>query len=144
MIGDADPHDLMRVKISGLAIMRDFNPRPVVSRWWLHGERARRPDTHPYGQRHQFSIILWVGEGRAVILTATFCYQVDSFCYLFLGQVASICCLQNMLISNTGLVLQTRSQSPGFESCWRQNSAHDGTILHCTEPFIIYHHLNMN
>ena len=28
-------------------------------------------------------------------------------------------------------------QDPGFESCWRQNSAQDCTALHCTEPFII-------
>ena len=29
------------------------------------------------------------------------------------------------------------SQGPWFESHWRQNSAHDFTVLHCTEHFII-------
>ena len=43
--------DLMRVKISGPATMRDFDPRPIVNRWCLSGERARRPDTLPYGRR---------------------------------------------------------------------------------------------
>ena len=33
--------------------------------------------------------------------------------------------------SNFGL------QDPGFESCWRQNSAHYCMVLHCTEPFIM-------
>ena len=28
-------------------------------------------------------------------------------------------------------------QGPGFESHWRQNSAHDCTVLHCTNPFIV-------
>ena len=30
-----------------------------------------------------------------------------------------------------------RSHDPRFESCWRQNSAHDYMALYCTEPFII-------
>ena len=46
---DADLHDLMSVKISGPAIMKDFNP--IVNRWWLCGEKARRSDTLQYGQR---------------------------------------------------------------------------------------------
>ena len=39
-----------------------------------------------------------------------------------------------------GLVVNAadfRSQGPGFESHWRQNSAHNYTMCHCTEPFII-------
>ena len=29
------------------------------------------------------------------------------------------------------------SRGPRFESCWRQNSAHDCMVLHCTEHFIV-------
>ena len=37
-------------------------------------------------------------------------------------------------------VLRTRSGGSGFKSQWRQNSAHDCTALHCTEPIIIIFH----
>ena len=36
------------------------------------------------------------------------------------------------------------SQGPGFESCCRQNSAHDCMALHDTEPFIIILPLSLN
>lgn len=43
--------DLMRVKKSGPATLRDSDPKSVVNRWQLTGERVRRPDTLPYGHR---------------------------------------------------------------------------------------------
>ena len=35
------------------------------------------------------------------------------------------------------LALQTWNIRSGFEFSWRQNSAHDCIVLHCTEPFLI-------
>ena len=41
-------------------------------------------------------------------------------------------------------MLQTLDHKvPGSNPCLRNNSTHDFTALHCTEPFIITHHLSM-
>ncbi|XP_013383016.1 zinc finger protein 862-like [Lingula anatina] len=40
---------LMRVKIAGPQALRQYDPLPAVNRWWLTGERARRPTILPHG-----------------------------------------------------------------------------------------------
>lgn len=41
---------LMRINISQTELQH-FDPKPAVKRWWLSGQRARRPSILPYGQR---------------------------------------------------------------------------------------------
>lgn len=41
---------LMRIDIEGPNIA-DFEPRPVVNRWYISGQANRRPNTMPYGPR---------------------------------------------------------------------------------------------
>ena len=40
---------LMRIDIEGPKLVQDFIPRPVVNRWWLSGQRRKRPTIAPYG-----------------------------------------------------------------------------------------------
>lgn len=42
---------LMRIKVGDISL-KDFDPRPAVRRWWLSGERQKRPNTLPYGPRN--------------------------------------------------------------------------------------------
>ena len=42
---------LMRIKIADVQL-RAFDPKPAVTRWWLSGQRQKRPNTLPYGPRN--------------------------------------------------------------------------------------------
>ena len=41
---------LMRIDIEGPKLS-DFNPRQTVNRWWIGGQKQKRPSTLPYGPR---------------------------------------------------------------------------------------------
>ena len=38
---------LMRIDIEGQKLVQDFILRPVVNRWWLYGQRRKRPNIAP-------------------------------------------------------------------------------------------------
>lgn len=40
-LGSDTLDELMRIKISGPQTLREFDPRPVVNRWWLCGESQK-------------------------------------------------------------------------------------------------------
>ena len=42
---------LVRISLMGPKL-NEFNPKPAVRRWWLSGQRQKRPTLLPYGQRH--------------------------------------------------------------------------------------------
>jgi hypothetical protein len=42
---------LMRIDMCKTKL-EDFEPRPVVNRWWVSGRRAKRPDIVPYGKQN--------------------------------------------------------------------------------------------
>ncbi|XP_053383489.1 zinc finger protein 862-like [Mercenaria mercenaria] len=42
---------LMRISVTNVKF-NDFNPRPAVRRWWLSGQRQKRPNILPYGHRN--------------------------------------------------------------------------------------------
>ena len=42
---------LMRIKIADVQL-RAFDPKPAVTRWWLSGQRQKRPNNLPYGPRN--------------------------------------------------------------------------------------------
>ncbi|KAG1672181.1 Protein JBTS17 [Nymphon striatum] len=37
--------------VAGVAL-REYDPKPAVTRWWLSGQRQKRPNTLPYGARN--------------------------------------------------------------------------------------------
>ncbi|KAK6191936.1 hypothetical protein SNE40_003508 [Patella caerulea] len=41
---------LMRIDLEGPPL-NDFNPRPFVNKWWLNGQRSKRPNSVPFGNR---------------------------------------------------------------------------------------------
>ena len=41
--------NLMRISIMHEGDIDDYDPRPAVNRWWLSGQRQRRPNIQPYG-----------------------------------------------------------------------------------------------
>ena len=45
--------------------LKDFDPRPVVNRWWLSEEKSRRGVTVPHRQRQYFFLLQLVGR-RAI------------------------------------------------------------------------------
>lgn len=43
---------LMRLSMEiGKDTFEQWNPRPAVNRWWLAGQKARRPFVQPYGKK---------------------------------------------------------------------------------------------
>ena len=48
---------LIRISVSGPKLS-EFDPKPAVQRWWLEGQRSRRPFSQPHGSLRQSSVIV--------------------------------------------------------------------------------------
>ena len=51
MLGAEILNILMRIKVADVAL-REYDPKPGLTRWWLSGLRQKRPHTLPYGARN--------------------------------------------------------------------------------------------